>query len=29
MYQVMIIDDEEPVLESFAFILQIDETDFT
>lgn len=29
MYQVMIIDDEEPVLESFAFILQREETAFT
>jgi len=29
MYQVMIVDDEEPVLESFDFILQREETDFT
>ncbi|MCF6335779.1 MAG: response regulator, partial [Spirochaetales bacterium] len=29
MYQVMIVDDEEPVLDSFAYILQKDVTDFT
>ncbi len=28
MYQVMIVDDEEPVLDSFAFILSKDVTDF-
>ncbi len=29
MYQVMIVDDEEPVLDSFAYILQKDAKDFT
>ncbi len=28
MYQVMIVDDEEPVLDSFAYILEKDVTDF-
>ena len=28
MYQVMIVDDEEPVLDSFAFILKNNTTDF-
>ena len=28
MYQVMIVDDEEPVLDSFAYILQNNTTDF-
>ena len=28
MYQVMIVDDEEPVLDSFAYILRKDVTDF-
>ena len=28
MYQVMIVDDEEPVLDSFAFILENNTTDF-
>ena len=29
MYQVMIVDDEEPVLDSFSFILEKNITDFT
>ena len=29
MYQVMIVDDEEPVLDSFSFIIQKDVKDFT
>ena len=29
MYQVMIVDDEEPVLDSFTYILRKDVTDFT